>query len=64
MRGEMMLVWPQGTRAIRPLLDSAPDVLYGMAGDLAPGRYELRWRVRAAEGGEDRTSGTIGFRVR
>ena len=62
--GEMVLVTPQGRRDIHPLLDSAPEVLFGMAGDLAPGRYELRWRARPAEGGDDRTSGTIRFSVR
>jgi methionine-rich copper-binding protein CopC len=62
--GELVLVTPQGTRDIRPSLESEPDVLYAQVGDLMPGRYELRWRVRAAEGGDDRTTGTIRFRVR
>jgi methionine-rich copper-binding protein CopC len=62
--GEFILVTPQGTRQIHPRLDSEPDVLYGEAGDLAPGRYELRWRARPAEGGDEKTAGSIAFQVR
>jgi methionine-rich copper-binding protein CopC len=62
--GAFVLVTPQGTRDIRPRLDSEPEVLYAEAGDLAPGRYELRWRARPAEGGDQQTTGSIAFQVR
>ncbi len=47
-----------------PLLkDSAPEVLFGSAPQLAAGRYELRWSATSAPDGEV-TAGAIGFTVR
>jgi methionine-rich copper-binding protein CopC len=45
------------------LLDSAPNVLFASAPQLAPGRYELRWSARSAPDGEV-TAGSIAFTVR
>jgi methionine-rich copper-binding protein CopC len=44
-------------------LDSAPDVLFGMAPALEPGDYELRWEV-VTPGGSDQGQGAVPFAVR
>jgi methionine-rich copper-binding protein CopC len=50
-----------GYRQLRPRLESAPNYLFGIAGRLAPGAYELEWTAWLS-GGQIRT-GTIPFTV-
>ncbi len=49
--------------SLRPLMDSAPDVLFASAPALAAGRYTLRWHVGAAFGGEA-ADGEVPFSIR
>jgi methionine-rich copper-binding protein CopC len=50
-------------RALHPLLDSAPDVLFASGEALPPGRYVLHWYVGAPFGGEA-SDGEIPFSVK
>lgn len=61
-RSEFVLVTPKGERVIHPRLDSEPNVLYALAGRLAPGSYELRWQASSVD--RRTLSGTIPFQVR
>jgi hypothetical protein len=48
-------------RALAPLLDSAPDVLFAGTEAPPPGKYVLRWEARAPTG--EAASGEIPFSV-
>ena len=48
-------------QSLRPLLDSAPDVLFVGQEAPAPGEYKLHWEVRSDDG--ESTSGEIPFRI-
>lgn len=61
-RSTLSLRSSDGVRQLRPRLGSAANYLFGHAGRLAPGTYELAWKARLS-GGEVR-SGTIPFTVR
>jgi methionine-rich copper-binding protein CopC len=58
----MTLITPEGERPLGVRLETAPDVLYGAIGRLAPGHYQLRWQARAVDGAT--LSGVFPFRVR
>jgi methionine-rich copper-binding protein CopC len=60
-RSTLTLRSSQGDRQLRPRLESAPNYLFGVAGRLAPGAYELAWTAWLS-GGQIR-SGTIPFTV-
>jgi methionine-rich copper-binding protein CopC len=51
----------RGDRQLRPRLESAPNYLFGTAGRLVPGAYQLEWTALLS-GGQFR-SGTIPFTV-
>jgi methionine-rich copper-binding protein CopC len=56
----------QGGRVVeelRPLLNAAPEVLYGSAPELPNGSYELHWSARSGTDGSTVT-GAIPFLVR
>jgi methionine-rich copper-binding protein CopC len=61
-RSTLTLKSGQGNRQLRPRLNSAPNYLFGEAGGLAPGAYELEWTARLADGRS--ASGTIPFTVK
>jgi len=48
---------------LRPLLDSAPNVLFASGPRLAEGDYELHWVVRSIPDGEV-SSGAVPFKVK
>ena len=48
-------------QTLRPLLDSAVDVLYASGRVPDPGSYSLHWEAVSADG--DRTAGDIPFKV-
>jgi methionine-rich copper-binding protein CopC len=50
-----------GVRTLTPRLNGAPNYLYGTAGRLTPGAYEVVWKARSADGRF--SSGTIPFTV-
>jgi len=49
---------------LRPLLDAAPEVLFGSARRLPAGQYELHWEVRSLAGGAKDSAGLVPFRIR
>ncbi len=56
------LVTPDGhERTIRLRLNAQPNTLYASVGRLDPGRYDLRWQARSADG--HTLSGTVPFTV-
>jgi methionine-rich copper-binding protein CopC len=48
-------------QSLRPLLDSAADVLFAASTAPAPGKYLLHWKVRSSDG--ESSSGDIPFSV-
>jgi methionine-rich copper-binding protein CopC len=60
-RSTLTLRSGQGDRQLRPRLESAPNYLFGTAGRLVPGAYELEWSAWLS-GGQIR-SGRIPFTV-
>jgi methionine-rich copper-binding protein CopC len=50
-------------RNLRPLLDSAPDVLFASGPRLPAGDYELTWSTKSESAG-DLTEGSVPFTVR
>lgn len=52
----------QPVLSLRPLLDSAPEVLFAEGVALPPGRYTLHWHVGATPGGEA-ADGQIRFSI-
>ena len=61
-RSTLTLRSSQGDRQLRPRLESAPNHLFGVAGHLEPGAYELVWEARLSGGRS--SSGTIPFTVK
>jgi methionine-rich copper-binding protein CopC len=61
-RSTLTLRSSEGDRQLRPRLESAPNYLFGVAGRLPPGPYELFWEARLP-GGQS-ASGTIPFTVK
>lgn len=57
----LTLVTPNGSRSLRARLGSEPNTLFTAVGALPPGRYELRWQVRAKDGAVSK--GAIPFEV-
>ncbi len=53
----------QELRQLRPRLNSSPETLYAVAGNLAPGEYVLRWIARSSRDGST-TEGMIDFTIR
>ncbi len=49
-------------RNLRPLLDSAPEVLFASGPRLPAGDYQLKWSVKSMPDG-DFTDGSIDFKV-
>jgi methionine-rich copper-binding protein CopC len=47
-------------RTLRPLLDSAPTVLFASGSRLPPGDYQLHWSAKSVPDGE-LTDGSIEF---
>jgi copper resistance protein C len=52
---------PSGARQIKTDSQTAPDTLSGIATDLKPGEYQLRWQVLAVDG--HITRGEVPFTV-
>jgi len=50
----------QLVRTLKPLLDSAPTVLFASSSRLPPGHYQLHWAARSMPEGE-LTDGSIEF---
>jgi methionine-rich copper-binding protein CopC len=61
VRSRLILVTPQGERALQPRRETEPNTLFSPVGRLPPGAYELRWE--AVEMGGAVARGTIPFRV-
>jgi methionine-rich copper-binding protein CopC len=49
-RSTLTLRSDQGERELRPRLESAPNYLFGTAGRLVPGTYELDWSAWLSDG--------------
>jgi methionine-rich copper-binding protein CopC len=49
-RSMLLLKTSRGDRQLKPRLESAPNYLFGIAGHLAPGAYELDWTARFSDG--------------
>ena len=60
-KSTLTLKSPQGDRQLKPRLESAPNYLFSIAGNLAPGAYELAWQARLP-GGQTQ-SGIIPFMI-
>jgi methionine-rich copper-binding protein CopC len=60
-RSTLTLRSERGDRELRPRLESAPNYLFGTAGRLVPGAYELDWSAWLADG--QVRSGKIPFTV-
>ena len=63
-RGSRLLITrgDRVVRKLRPLLDSAPEVLFASGPRLPAGDYQLHWSAKSMPDG-DFTDGSIGFTV-